>query len=99
PTVILALSLHDALPIYFIGRAKRAWLVAAVVPAHRVHCLCIHPILLSAASRAGDGAGLLRPAVGDPPRLAGERAFDGFRLPHDEDRKSTRLNSSHVKIS
>src|SRR5690606_40812811 len=46
----------------------------------------------------GDVGGHRDPPAGlGPGRAAGEREVDRRR--HDQDRKSTRLNSSHVKIS
>src|SRR5690606_41742051 len=70
-TEIYTLSLHDALPIYLQGYAKKAAKAAFFVPA----------ALGGGVRRLDDGEEFLRIAA----LLA--------------DRKSTRLNSSHVKIS
>src|SRR5690606_41620873 len=87
-TAIYTLSLHDALPIFLCHlegpRPSRPWLD--------------HPAALADPRRHRDGTAARRTAHGSgagPPTgpvLSGRPA----RL---ADRKSTRLNSSHVKIS
>src|SRR5690606_41634996 len=86
PPEFYTLSLHDALPIY---------LVAAVVDrartdaAGRARASSGPPRGGVALLRRGGGARLARAAARPPRRGAEPR----------RDRKSTRLNSSHVKIS
>src|SRR5690606_39574049 len=78
------LSLHDALPI-----SPLAWLAATLDRAD-------DPVEGEAQVAADAGCGSLHAAfsVG-----GGRRARSRDRRPDREDRKSTRLNSSHVKIS
>src|SRR5690606_42057405 len=99
PTVIFPLSLHDALPIFLLElrvvllRALllelRVVLLRALFPGLRVLLLRALPVSLPLRLRPillVGGA-----ASGGPVLL---RLFPGLL-----DRKSTRLNSSHVKIS
>src|SRR5690606_41934660 len=83
---IYTLSLHDALPIYTRMRGPSKVDERGVI--RQQH-------------RAGDGVGAR--TVGKPHSLTAprpERVVDGPGLyPEVLDRKSTRLNSSHVKIS
>src|SRR5207249_10193151 len=72
PTEIYTLSLHDALPIYWLG-ATSGWKCAATMRSFR-------PTSLSALAPTPGGTS------------AGEMIAWS-------DRKSTRLNSSHVSIS
>src|SRR5690606_41844227 len=85
-TQLSTLSLHDALPICY-GPAARA--------------TCAARSRRSAEGRrgpAGHAAGLSVPRAGAiPPWRRSPRDF--FRWRAALDRKSTRLNSSHVKIS
>src|SRR5690606_41394409 len=92
-SVIFSLSLHDALPICFgdlveLDLEREARLHAAV-PALRAACrlVRVHARRIEAvrAERVRGGEQLARVVRGDQ----AER----------RDRKSTRLNSSHVKIS
>src|SRR5690606_41649898 len=93
PADVSTLSLHDALPI----SGKRA----ARADAHR------DPLAAGGGrgDRPGDVEGFAaqRPLVQEPlhPRGGGGQPGVelGDELPADQDRKSTRLNSSHVKIS
>src|SRR5690606_41929719 len=89
PHSIYTLSLHDALPIFedlFLAdqlRIQQPQRTATVQPVDQV---------LDVLRRIAR------------PRQAGDRIFqlapvDDDRGRHREDRKSTRLNSSHVKIS
>src|SRR5690606_39926789 len=86
-TDIYTLSLHDALPIYEkIGQRRQAW--AAVLP--------IGQMGLSGEKCRGIWQGL------STEKLLGKCGveFCGRSVPYGRlDRKSTRLNSSHVKIS
>src|SRR5690606_40414938 len=90
---IYTLSLHDALPIYgFHGR-----LVA--IPSY-VHLVEPHALDDARVVRSEEGLNLHAGALAHcseervPHRL---QVLGGFR--RNKDRKSTRLNSSHVKIS
>src|SRR5690606_40765726 len=85
PTDIYTLSLHDALPIL-----------------HRVSLERGEDHLLRRAGDAVPHRHPLKVATIQLGRAHRPRAVDGHRQPHPasaEDRKSTRLNSSHVKIS
>src|SRR5204862_7648356 len=86
PTEISTLSLHDALPIF--GQGARAQLQRVAERAER------RRVRRSARHRHHDAKPDAR-GRGLPERGTGIDA--GFDLP--EDRKSTRLNSSHVEIS
>src|SRR5690606_40848779 len=99
PSASYPLSLHDALPISVLGTGVVALALAAVV--HREHVEG-HPF--------GVDQDLAERAVGQVHALphlltarpgGGRRARPGGRRPGRAggDRKSTRLNSSHVKIS
>src|SRR5690606_40094596 len=83
-TAIYPLSLHDALPISARRRARRA-----ARPARRRR-----------RSRRGSRGSLLLPrAAHAPSRPGARRRRAPPRRACPRDRKSTRLNSSHVKIS
>src|SRR5207253_11331422 len=99
PTVIYTLSLHDALPIYVhVDRSHRPDLVRLRLgdstARDRLLIYLSLPITRWAAvskETATDSGDLAFPLawVSDHDR----------RRPHQTDRKSTRLNSSHVAIS
>src|SRR5690606_39516792 len=87
---IYSLSLHDALPIFFINEDIEAGFA--------VETLQLKVVVVVAKGQAGLGQSL-----GHLRRFAREAAVS-FQVAvlgrHGaEDRKSTRLNSSHVKIS
>src|SRR5690606_42110511 len=87
-TLFYSLSLHDALPIY-LRAAKRQKAIREMtdsLAAALVDADLTPDALLAALGDATGAAGVKAGPIGD--------AGDG-----DEDRKSTRLNSSHVKIS
>src|SRR5207249_8064349 len=89
PTHISTLSLHDALPIYLLERGLATVLSLNVDP-------------LAALLRREDPGQRRRATVDDHGRrrLEGQRGRRGRRRRCTErDRKSTRLNSSHVSIS
>src|SRR5262245_64033098 len=90
PTALCTLSLHDALPIY---RARPRGLPRArrLERAGRAH----------AGGRGGGRGGALRPGAARALAAAvAERRGEVERPdPAGEDRKSTRLNSSHLGIS
>src|SRR5690606_41840410 len=94
-TGISPLSLHDALPISFHPRLDRRGSPGddrAHLPARSGHRA------LEGAEPLGTGdpdLGLVPGGAAEAGRVAGE----GPGHPRVEDRKSTRLNSSHVKIS
>src|SRR3712207_9175285 len=71
-TEIYTLSLHDALPIFLLGRLEPAEVVPPDGPV-------LAPVVLEQLPD-------------DPPLVALRRA-------REQDRKSTRLNSSHANIS
>src|SRR5207302_4762210 len=87
PTASHTLSLHDALPICPHSRVPVGKYKIGQIAQER------QPHLTNAV--VGD------PRVGDQEwaKREGMAAFAGYPLVVDEDRKSTRLNSSHVKIS
>src|SRR5690349_22462534 len=84
PTEIYTLSLHDALPISQHVQAA----VAQAGPEH----LVVPQLAV---------VGQAHPVAGDQRPPVGERVVDRAeeRIQAEEDRKSTRLNSSHVEIS
>src|SRR5690606_41654602 len=97
PTRTHPVTLHDALPIYPLARRRLdvddrvAVLAAAAGLAHEAALDLLHAL----ADRLA--VGHLRPAdVGVDLELAREPVDDHLEV---QDRKSTRLNSSHVKIS
>src|SRR5699024_12493420 len=83
---LYALSLHDALPIWLdrISRIGGVRWIGGVYRVHGVGATGITPIAVATAS------GLRHHGQRDGHRLGGAVA---------QDRKSTRLNSSHVSIS
>src|SRR5204862_6742234 len=78
PTEIYTLSLHDALPIYRSGSARRR---VGLLPPGAVERRSLEP----------------RARRGGPRRAVHGRRVGARHGP--QDRKSTRLNSSHVEIS
>src|SRR5690606_41972308 len=83
PTELYALSLHDALPIYARLVAQALLRRARAID---VGHQAFHDHALLGQQRAAHGFG----------RMCGEHRF---HPKPGQDRKSTRLNSSHVKIS
>src|SRR5690606_40470711 len=94
--VISPLSLHDALPIFHDDACQPADDAADDQPDDDSHaCLPVSggtPV--RSAGHAGSG---IVTAMSAAARRTGRHLAAGERRP--EDRKSTRLNSSHVKIS
>src|SRR5690606_40548565 len=86
------LSLHDALPI--LGHAERSYV--SELNEHRNAWAHQKPISNEDAYRCADTATRLLEAVGAPTQAQVTRDIAQELL---RDRKSTRLNSSHVKIS
>src|SRR5690606_40594054 len=84
PTRTYTLSLHDALPIYSTGQACRDGVHCGREPGARVG-RCV--------------AGQCVPQVREVVLAGGDRAGGDAGQLVAQDRKSTRLNSSHVKIS
>src|SRR5207302_7150367 len=83
-----ALSLHDALPISSVLRGT--FQRCSAIPAHRAGPSATSPWTPRPAWRArGVAASAEAPTIAAP----------GESIPALRDRKSTRLNSSHVKIS
>src|SRR5690606_42126769 len=98
-TVVCPISLHDALPIYTGAVLRRRDVSRVVRPV--AHALLDEE---PRPARAGDP---MTVAGNESEDRAGERGCVGAAIEHDgdfldrllrEDRKSTRLNSSHVKI-
>src|SRR5699024_12871115 len=81
-TVIYTLSLHDALPIYWLGRPLAG---------------CHHHVAFFAGRGCQCHAAV--PATGRRPSTHGMDGKLPYRAGGMTDRKSTRLNSSHVSIS
>src|SRR5207302_3663991 len=96
PTELYTLSLHDALPICGEGAVGRAGAAA-----HHGGDAAVERLV--DLLRADEMDVAVDAARGDDLALAGDRlgarADDDVDLGLDVDRKSTRLNSSHVKIS
>src|SRR5690606_41616518 len=91
PPLLSTLSLHDALPIYFQCRA----------PFHRpAGAGALHAARLPDAAEAPARRRSFRPARRGGRQVEHRRQADGATAAFGKlDRKSTRLNSSHVKIS
>src|SRR5690606_41732257 len=83
-TLIYTLSLHGALPIYYFGEGQKG-----DMRMERGN-LAIRDHL-----RTGRRLLVFKSLGGGRQRFVGEFVYED----HDVDRKSTRLNSSHVKIS
>src|SRR5699024_12583227 len=99
PTVILTLSLHDALPIYRqdYQELRHSWrgdLVAGVTVG-----IVALPLALAFGVSSGVGAeaGLITAIVAG--LVAAVCGGSNVQVSGPTDRKSTRLNSSHVSIS
>src|SRR5207302_11340183 len=90
PTVLYTPSLHDALPI--CGRLR-------VAQAELRLCDHIRERSPQLVRELGSEALLVPQAGRDAIEQAGERRGELSELVVRRDRKSTRLNSSHVKIS
>src|SRR5690606_41756229 len=94
--VISPLSLHDALPISNEGRTRGHHGARRLPPdAARLS-------LLGRRIRNGSGPGISRRDVAPPTHWAAASGTGHLvrrRIRYGRDRKSTRLNSSHVKIS
>src|SRR5690606_39684918 len=91
----LTLSLHDALPI---SRVRAAFLAGERYEDGHPH---VHGANLGVSAAAYRAVGGFPPlAAHEDQALVAALARDGFVLARrPQDRKSTRLNSSHVKIS
>src|SRR5690606_40450547 len=98
PPSISPLSLHVALPISAVDDRPSLLLAAAPIqPFGRCAETCLY--LRHAQAARGQVAGFFLHAL-DQQRIAGTGdTRDSGEQGEDEDRKSTRLNSSHVKIS
>src|SRR5690606_39784076 len=97
PTRLYTLSLHDALPISLVSSARPriAAIAAKITPISSIHA----PVCRGAEEaplRRGEAAA----SDGVRTRWRQRQAqLDGVPADPRQDRKSTRLNSSHVKIS
>src|SRR5690606_39440486 len=93
-TVIYTLSLHDALPIYFLAASQEMDRFLKMTSAPTLEDLCY-------ALDLNRRAPLIKQRQNRPQQLAtliaNHLKIDSQAT--DIDRKSTRLNSSHVKIS
>src|SRR5690606_41928973 len=90
------LALHDALPIS-VGTRVWIWLLVgslAIFAGNTIYAM-------TKASRLGGASTAASALQVNSQRLAnqGREAVDGSTESYAADRKSTRLNSSHVKIS
>src|SRR5690606_40941767 len=99
PPALVTLSLHDALPI-LQARVADAQLIASPLPDLPLKLWLIDPSTMQRPFSAEETQRLLD----EPPYWcfcwASGLALAQWILQHPEqDRKSTRLNSSHVKIS
>src|SRR5690606_40891826 len=92
PTDIHTRSLHDALPIWKQGRRM-------TVSAHPQHEHIQRPANRLQLLLAKIQALLRRGRIHFQPHKAGLLGLVSQQMMPDQDRKSTRLNSSHVKIS
>src|SRR5207249_12201839 len=93
PALIYTLSLHDALPssslpLFLLGGAGFLYLQLFVLPSTPIYQANDHWWFMQDAQRMLDGKVLYRDIF---------QCL--FRAPWSSDRKSTRLNSSHVSIS
>src|SRR5690606_41972136 len=91
-SVFYTLSLHDALPI---SDHLEAFLARGLLP--DVHDLRAQARIARHEQLADAVVARPRQREAEPLRLGGEERVR--QLDQDADRKSTRLNSSHVKIS
>src|SRR3712207_9139821 len=89
-TEIYTLSLHDALPILLVAPTGRT-------PGKRI--VSDPEIRLALASAAFDGLSRVEVTRLDVDRPQPAYSFDTVRWARSQDRKSTRLNSSHANIS
>src|SRR5690606_41795251 len=97
PSDLYTLSLHDALPIYDGGLDHRAVAAAPHAAVEAMPRIRLGQHLLAAAE---DGRHLVRSEARDASVVVARRGAEHERADvAAQDRKSTRLNSSHVKIS
>src|SRR5690606_40580075 len=89
PSLLRALSLHDALPIFSAG--------FGVFHLGTMQQLSQHPDTLVLGHRGFSGGGVENTIEGL--EAAAQVKADLVEIDVMQDRKSTRLNSSHVKIS
>src|SRR5690606_42081187 len=95
----VVLSLHDALPIY---RCKASREPASFPRPLEARYTGFLPAAFAESRtqkrqlRTGNTGALAQSSL--PGGLFGRNAWAAWRLPRHRDRKSTRLNSSHVKI-
>src|SRR5205807_3857788 len=96
PAALPPLSLHDALPIWLRSAGWDG-------PPVRVEIVKRIPVAAGMGGGSTDAAAMLRVARElaplDPKLAAGLAAELGADVPSQLDRKSTRLNSSHLVIS
>src|SRR5690606_41210866 len=97
PPLPTPLSLNDALPLY---TPPGLWLITAAedIPANDRQAAAFGPVYLYLQPVAGEAVAVDRPGIG---WHGGGSGLPAPRAPRQgwQDRKSTRLNSSHVKIS
>src|SRR5439155_25521768 len=88
-TGIYTLSLHDALPISFSEASGKTW--SSTSPLPELEPALVPELVADFAGASAEGFVSVRSDAGEV-ETAGGKTFRG-------DRKSTRLNSSHVAIS
>src|SRR5205807_10425265 len=96
PPELSTLSLHDALPISYVG-------LTPTTPHSDAGCRTDPPVSEPSATGAKSAATAAAEPPLDPPGTRegqrGLRVAPNAEFSVDEDRKSTRLNSSHLVIS
>src|SRR5690606_40703196 len=98
PFVIFTLSLHDALPIF--GAAESGYRSPEGLAHLEAGLALLEEVALDAADEHRTvAANLLAAYSSRICQAVRGRVESDPALPEPEDRKSTRLNSSHVKIS
>src|SRR5690606_41682012 len=98
PPVTSTLSLHDALPIY----GNPAYLLTAATGLYYAeddHFELEAPRLTARKATSGTQPWLLTAAIARSSNLGQQVVLSGDVHARQQDRKSTRLNSSHVKRS
>src|SRR5205814_9611068 len=98
PPAIYLLSLHDALPIFAVGLVdvKNTWVEPPELVAERLRLVLkyVEPGRLHVTPDCGFSQTARAVACQKLKNMV-----DGVRMVRKEDRKSTRLNSSHLGIS
>src|SRR5699024_12633356 len=90
---IYTLSLHDALPIYGYRRSVE------MCDEYDIYRQCYCGCVFAAKQQGIDFAQITKDAKAFMEGKDAEKSFPHIRFTYEGDRKSTRLNSSHVSIS